>query len=284
MLLPHLSEFKQLAQWHSLRIVWQLDQGDEDAAAQTTIHLFDLSQTLANEPTLISQLLRLAAANIGMSSMERVLTRTSLEREQLQALRDALDRARPDRAMHVGMMGERCFGLDFMHFNPGQLTAATDINGGQSKIPAADALMLLYRMTGLADSDTRFYLNSLNAYVAAGTNSGPNRLALANDRTLDPRAQGKFAIFSNLLMPALGRAFDKEAQCLTAMAAAETALAVEAYRADHQGELPETLDELVPAYFETTPVDPATEKPLSLVPNAIGYAIHASGPVFTVRR
>jgi hypothetical protein len=146
-------------------------------------------------------------------------------------------------------------------------------------------LLLLYRMSGLADRDVRFYLGAMGAAVSVATNSVPDRVALmSNAANFNPKTHGRLYIMSSLLLPALDKAFVKESQCLVAIAAADAALAVEAYRAEHAGRLPDSLADLVPRYFEHVPLDPLTEKPFSLAPAAIGYAIIGNGPVFTVRR
>jgi len=124
----------------------------------------------------------------------------------------------------------------------------------------------------------------LNAGVAAGTNTVSARLAIDKDGTFDPRSKSKLAFLSGMLLPALGKAFQKEADCLTAVATADVALAVEAYRADHSNRLPNSLGDLVPAYLDKAPLDPATEKPRSLNLTPRGYVIQAGGAMFSVAR
>lgn len=146
-------------------------------------------------------------------------------------------------------------------------------------------MLILYRMTGLADRDAKFHLQTMNQIINTSTNSVRERVALASDgKTFNPGADGNLYFFSSMLVPALKKALLKEADCLTAIAAADAALAVEAWRAGHEGRIPDSLTDLVPEFFPEAPVDPATEKPLSIVPTATGYAIHGSGPPFTVRR
>lgn len=285
-LLPHLTQFKQLAQWHSLRTAWQLERGENEAAVQTTINLFRLSRVLETEPTLISQLVRLAMVRIGLTSVERLTHHGPLTNGQLKRLRVELANARPDRAMHEGMMGERCMGLDAMR--PG----SSSLFGSDSAYRSdtwegrlARATFLAYRMAGLADRDAVFYLRSMSRVIATSTNSVQDRVALANDgQAFSPRVHGKFYFFSGMLLPALGKAFQKEADCLTVLATADVALAVEAFRADHVNRLPDSLGDLLPAYLNDTPVDPATGKPMSLNLRPTGYAIHAGGAMFSVTR
>jgi hypothetical protein len=285
-LLPHLAQMKRITQWQMLRSAWELDRGEANPAVQSIADSLRLTRAFEAEPTLISQLVRLAMLRIGVNGTERLVGKHPLTPEQAEWLRRELGKARPDKAMYTGMTGERCTGLDAMQ--PG----STSLFGPESQYQSdtmegflARATFLTYRMAGLVDRDTRFYLQTMSRVIATSTNSVRERVALANDgKAFDPSAHGKLYLFSSLLLPALEKAFVKEADCLTAIAAADAALAVEAWRAANAGRIPDSLADLVPEFFPEAPVDPATEKPLSIVPAATGYAIHGSGPLFTVRR
>ncbi len=286
MLMPHLSPLKRTWQWLSLRSAYELDSGNAEPAIGAIIDGFRLSRTLESEPTLISQLVRLAMLRTALNSVERLLAFHSLTQEQAGKLRGELNASRPDRAMHIGMQGERCMGLEAMQAGSTNFfTINSQFNEPTSSGVAARAMMQLYRMSGLADRDMAFYLRKMNTVVTVATNSIPKRVALANDpATFDPGSHKKFYILSSMLLPALNKALLKEADCLTAIAAADAALALEAFRADNSGRIPSSLSELVPVYFREVPIDPATEKPLTIFPASTGYVIHGAGPLFTVRR
>jgi hypothetical protein len=61
------------------------------------------------------------------------------------------------------------------------------------------------------------------------------------------------------------------------MSAARVAIAVERYRHDNAGRLPAVLDELVPRYLASVPLDPYTDQPLRYAQRDGGYAIYALG-------
>jgi hypothetical protein len=287
-LLPHLAQMKRITQWQLLRSAWELDRGEADSAVQSITDNLQLTRTLAAEPSLISQLVRLAMLRIAVNGTERLVGKHPLTPAQAEWLRHELGKARPDEAMYTGMTGERCTGLDMMllsskndflslNYPPDQTPIITQLGGR--------FLMLAYRMTGQADRDTIFYLQTMGRIINTSTNSVHERVTLANDgKTFNPRNHGKFHLFSSMLLPALEKALIKEADCLTAIAAADAALAVETWLAANAGRIPDSLADLVPEFFPEAPVDPATEKLLSIVPAATGYAIHGSGPLFTVRR
>ncbi len=285
-LLPHLAQMKRITQWQMLRSAWELDRGEADAALQSIGDSLRLTRTLAAEPILISQLVRFAMLGIAVNATERLVGRHSLTPAQAEWLRRELREARPDEAIYMGMIGERCMGLDGMR--PG----STSLFGSESSYRSdtwegrlARATFLAYRMAGLADRDAVFYLRTMSRVIATSTNSVQDRVALANDgQAFNPQAHRKFHLFSGMLLPALGKAFQNEADCLTALATADVALAVEAYRADHSNRLPNSLGDLVPTYLNEAPLDPATGKPLSLNLTPRGYVIQAGGAMFSVAR
>ena len=223
---------------------------------------------------------------VAITSLERLISAHALTREQVGDLGREVAAARPDRAIYVGMQGERCIGLDAMLLGSPQLSLIdTQCDPSSAQRLGPRILQQLYRMSGLADRDMAFYLRTMNTVVTVATKSVRERVALTNDAAVfNPRSHGPLYMFSSILLPALEEAFGKEADCLTAIAAADAALAVEAFRAVNSGKIPSSLSELVPAYFSEVPIDPATEKPLTIVLGPVGYAIHGNGPLFTVRR
>lgn len=52
-----------------------------------------------------------------------------------------------------------------------------------------------------------------------------------------------------------------------------TALAIERYRMDHNGELPRTVDTLFPLYIKDVPINPFTNQPLLIYPNEQHYQL-----------
>jgi len=285
-LLPHLAHMKRITQWQMLRSAWELDRGEANAAIQSIGDSLRLTRTLAAEPTLISQLVRFAMLRIAVNATERLVGIHPLTSAQAEWLRRELRAARPEDSMYMAMIGERCMGLDAMRPGSASLFGPeSQYQSDTSEGLLARATFLAYRMTGLVDRDAKFYLQTMNRVISTSTNSVPDRVALANNsNAFDPSAQGSLYLFSSMLLPALEKAMLKETDCLTALAAADAALAVEAWRAVHEGRLPDSLADLVPEFFPEVPVDPATTKPLTIVPTATSYAIHGNGPLFTVRR
>jgi hypothetical protein len=60
-------------------------------------------------------------------------------------------------------------------------------------------------------------------------------------------------------------------------------LAVAQYRLQHDGQLPASLDELVPELLAAVPVEPQSGQPFELIVTADGYGIGRGTPVFNVK-
>ena len=70
-------------------------------------------------------------------------------------------------------------------------------------------------------------------------------------------------IFASMLAPSLENAAEANFRCRLELAAADVALAIAEYAADHDGNFPPTLDALVPTYLPAVPRDPfAADAPL----------------------
>ncbi|HEX7860731.1 MAG TPA: hypothetical protein VF773_10420 [Verrucomicrobiae bacterium] len=107
----HLSPVMQLIRLLRWEAIIAAEQKDSAAASQALQTGFALGQTLAREPLLISELVRIACVSIQLVGMERVVTATEFNDTQLAALVAAIKSAeahcRP--AFQRAFIGERAF-------------------------------------------------------------------------------------------------------------------------------------------------------------------------------
>jgi hypothetical protein len=82
---------------------------------------------------------------------------------------------------------------------------------------------------------------------------------------------------SAMLMPAMGRAVEREVAAITALRVTATALAAEEFRLDH-GAWPQELRDLVPGYLDTVPEDPFADGRLRCVHGEDVFTIYSIGP------
>jgi hypothetical protein len=83
--------------------------------------------------------------------------------------------------------------------------------------------------------------------------------------------------FERFAAQALTGATASVARDVTAKGLAVTALAVERYRRDHNGEPPASLNDLVPRYLDAVPIDPRSGEPLRYINRADRFIVYSIG-------
>lgn len=79
------------------------------------------------------------------------------------------------------------------------------------------------------------------------------------------------------MLPSLKDAVEAEGDKLAFLRAARTALAIERFRLNQAGDLPETLAQLRPAWLAELPVDPFDGRPIRYRRTEHGYVVYSLG-------
>jgi hypothetical protein len=273
-LLPHLAQVKGLTQLLRVQIGQQSHLGKTNEAVRSLNTAFTLAASLKDEPLLISDLVRIACVAITMNALDRVLSEHQLNAEQLTLLSAKLAEAEATGrlALERALVGERAGSISVFNMSFAEL----DRLGAMSSPPSGDfgkeALRAVgyqaYRASGLRERDLSLYLETMDEYVKACKNEFPGALqefekAVSAQSERFSRGFAQFAVYSRMLIPALSRAALKEANLTARLRSAELALAVEHFRLDHDGSLPESLEQLAPKYLSKVPADPFDGAPLA---------------------
>ncbi|MFO1498603.1 MAG: hypothetical protein U1G07_09460 [Verrucomicrobiota bacterium] len=278
MLVPHLAKVKSLTQLLRAEATLYSEQGQVDRALASIQDAFGLAHSLDQEPLLISQLVRSACLSITCLSLERVLTQHALAEAQLASLAEACQKARDagPGAFQAGYVGEACFGSYMFHARPQELGEALSSDAQSS--PFVHVLWPLYTWTGLRERDYLFYLQNMRAIVE-GAKTFPQDLAQVK-RDEDVRGHRlearRLLIFSRMLLPALERSAEKQVECDARLRCAQAALAVELYRAHHDGALPSDLAAPA-AELARIPRDPIDGHALRFQTRKPGYLVYSIG-------
>jgi hypothetical protein len=138
----------------------------------------------------------------------------------------------------------------------------------------------LRNISGLRDRDFLLYLEIMDQSLNTSKTPFPQRLDEAKQlgQRIDKELRDhKFLLLSRLLLTASGEAMIKEAEMVARLHLAQTALAIERYRLQNNGHLPEALEEvsgLTPASARSDPFD---GKPLRYRRLARGYMVYSIG-------
>ena len=94
---------------------------------------------------------------------------------------------------------------------------------------------------------------------------------------LEAETSQKYLIVSRMLLPTLTTASARAGENFARLQATQVGLALERYRLANQEKLPHNLDELVPTFLKTVPLDPFDGRPLRYRKLAKGYVVYSIG-------
>jgi hypothetical protein len=227
-------------------------------------------------PLLIHRFFHNSVQSGTYKSIERILNRMQLTDEQLLSLSAWIKESRSDDGYMKALVGERCIALSVFQGPVGQATE--QMGAGKGKVPI---LMLgFWRMLGLHYRDALGYIGLMQEYIDAMELPSDERLLVFNSIQEDVDSGKRGGLLTRLLWPALARILERETRCTAEARAAQTALAVERYRLA-QGNLPESLENLVPAYMEVVPKDPFDGRRLRYFMRESGFVVYSVGDDLT---
>lgn len=268
MLLPHVYPLRKFVDVLRLDLEVHVADGETQAAVDDLLTIVGVSESLSNEPILVSQLVRIACLNVAVEGTEKLLAHGGLTDEQLRQIGEAFARQDFQEAFRTSLAGERW--MFVRTFEVG----ASGLSDSGAYIP------LWFRGADLAKglelfrrADEAAQQGLLEAYKAGD----------AIETELDALTNGPTAglryVFTLLMFPAIKAAVSAHLRAEAAATLAETAVACERYRLAH-GDLPAKLEDLVPEYLASVPLDPFDEQPLRYVVDAQGPRLYSIGSDF----
>jgi len=179
------------------------------------------------------------------------------------------------------LAGERGGAIEIFR-NPGAYAAVMNSGGGGggglSPGVAQAGPKALNRLTGFFDRDLLFYLKTMQKFIDAAGQPSSERFEAMKSFDADMiEARQKLYVVTAMIMPALGKCMDRDAENSARLRTAATALAIERYRLKHEGKLPETLSALVPEYLPAVPIDPFTGEALRYRKRDKGFVVYSVG-------
>lgn len=262
--LPHLAKLKELVQLLRIEVIEQSHVGKTEKAVRALEAGFALADSLRNEPLLISDLVRLKCIEITLSGLERLLNERQLTSEQLIALSRKVAEAQAvgHPALVRALVGERAVGIGLFQMSfksiDGLLAPSWPLEGSSG---LKQFQYQFYRGSGMDQRDLHLYLEGMEGFIKSSREEFP--VGLRQFRQMEKEMTARFskgltqfAILGRTLLNPLGGAAQKEANSAARLRRVELALAIERFRLDHNGALPDFLNKLVSAYLLEIPVDP----------------------------
>ncbi len=277
-LLPHLAPMKAEAMNFRIEALLAGERGDVDAALGSLEDAARVGKALANEPFIISQLVRIACNNMVLEDLQRLLSRRALSTRQLERVDALLDQLQMPGALRAALISERACDLSAFSLPAAQVLGTP----GEDRVAVSGstAAMGVLSILGLKAADHRLMLETMTEAIALAGKDDPhaNEQIEALFRDVGSKArQFPPKLFTSMLLPSLERVPTRFAACEGRRRAAKSAVAVERYRLAHDGHLPENLEALVPDFLKEVPPDPFDGNPLRFRPLSPGFVVYSIG-------
>lgn len=264
-LMPWLANAKRCAQLLHLRAVAELQANQNTAALEDVKLLLRLTDTIRNQPFLISHLVRIAMQAITLQPIYEGLAQRRWNDAQLADLEAAL--------------GEKDFLADFLFSMSGERACAIctfelQRRAREMKRYSGDEVGNQIVTNSLRWMPSAFfYQNELaicqmyDQFILPVLNLSNRTVSVSACRDAETHFEEQskhwsfYKIEARMLFPAIGKAVTKYALIQSQVELARTACALERFRLAH-GNYPETLDALAPQFIAQLPHDLINGQPL----------------------
>ncbi len=290
--LPHMANIYRGANLLVLEAAWHAENAESQLAGRAIISIFGLARSLSQQPTCVSQYVRLRYQGLAASTLEYVINKTNFTDEQLVNLGLALADAQDRTGIQCGIIGERCTGIDILTMPSIEMSQTIEyIREGLSPsrfgafvrdLPSPLNTLLgalpfaLCKFAGLADMEAINYLNLMDAYIKTTELPPHQRQDTVDAIAAELGAKSKFRILPSELLPAFPWLTTEDIRTIARLRTADVALAIQRYRLA-TGSLPDSLEELVPSYLDAVPKDPFDGKDLRYKKLDIGFVVYSVG-------
>ncbi len=292
-LFPHFSRFREFARLLCAEGLWRKRQGDIDGAIESIMTALKLVRRMDDEPLLIGFLVQGAIFAITVNGLQRILEDADASPQTYRSLVAELKAWDIDRNFVRTLQGERVFSITACQWaqkaslrelqelmnessNTPQINLSMWLSGKRTFIAQNELVMLRYHeaLLSLARKGAPYDWASLERlekqWQEEVDRPAPSLSLGALKLAWDNKALAKLLFFT------WSRAMQRAASFHALQRLSQVAVALRLYRHKH-GRYPETLQELVPKYLPSLPVDPFDGKPLRYKRLADGFKVWSVG-------
>ena len=273
MMLPHLARLKASSQYLCLHAEAALKAGEKETALEDIRLLFRLVESIRREPTVISQLVRIAMAQIALQPVWEGLADRQWADAELNAIESKLDTLDFLADYEFAMRGERGCNLwwvDYIH--KAGVSGLKEMSDPTEDLRPAELEQFLGMANfvlipaGWFDQNKLSLCHMYDEYLLPLVGEQDRRVVPRTaiqeaNKALKRPAVRPYDVFSSMLLPALAGFADKCACAQTSVDLARVACSLERYRLAN-GQLPDTLEVLAPKFVAKLPHDVINGQPL----------------------
>ena len=273
LLLPELSEARQCAKLLRLAGETAVRQDDGATSVLAIRAIFSLAASV-DAPLLVCHLVRITLERWGLEMIEDLLSVQALSETQVQTLQTVVDHAAVVRRYEQSLIGERAMSLELFQAAARDIEMGMRINANDDAPEFWSGIIIFRKLLGLHDQDALSYINAMQASIEAA--ALPTHEALPRLSATEKAQQEKLGAIAQSLNLGLSRVYVLFARSMAELQCAGTALAVERYRLA-EGRHPDTLQDLIPTFIASVPVDPFDGQALRYRRRNPGYVVYSVG-------
>jgi len=253
---PNLRAIKDCTVLLNLHALSQLEKGQVSDALHSILDSLRLGESLLRDPFLISYLSQLAVNGATVGTIAQILDRQSFSEQQMADLQERLHGIQNGLRLDRAYIGERCLWLDepFLQQSFGRGFFAFHWSG----------MMNLNSMQSL-----EFYDQIADVETLSPDKRKEEYRRIEKEIEKLPRQY----MMTRILFPTVEQPGLINLRIKAQIDSGRAALGVERFRLE-EGRLPGSLEELVPKFIESVPIDPFDGKPLRYKRLVKGYTIY----------
>ncbi len=279
MMLPNVQGIHSAVRMLQLQFLAQMHRHDHAAASKTLLAELRLGETLRDEPVRVSQLVHAAFYSMFRNQLQEYLKSRPGTEGELAKLQTEIAEVDFPRSLTLALIGERALAYETCNSDSDAkwLKVMTDdpftsewLPEGQTmaSMRPGDVAMTLTLLTEMVEATKHPYPQAADEVAAVNTR-------MSNFITADMQAMPwNRHVLVQMLLPTMNSAFTAMQKRTAEQRIDLVSVAVERYRLAH-GELPTSLDLLVPEFLDAVPEDAHLGKPLEIVITGEEYSISA---------
>ena len=254
--LPHISYLINISRLLSWRSTAELELGNTAAAASDILTILRLSTVQDSEPLLISQLVQISNLGIGLSLINTGIEKHQWTESDLVNFQDILNRKNLYERLSTSLRGERA-GFEIIAHSKGADLKMLGVN--------QSALLFFVRLDSEYCVGDYFIKLQHRLDILNSATHGINASTLPTKRDslwfFPPNIQSALHTLERLALPSVDSAIRKNVEIQTQLSQTLIACALERYRLAH-GSYPGALEQLIPVYLSSIPLEPTTGNPM----------------------
>jgi len=279
MLLPHLAKMRSMARLIDARTYILAEEEKYNAALRSAETGLRLGDFLADEPILISQLVRIAVDAIAVKSINRLFDRPGVIFSQNDYRNLISEIEKKDRFITKSLEGELVLLGGWAFKRKTDFLELSQSSGSLAHKTFA-SFYGSYLIQPVSKRDYAVYIGALanlNLYSRKPYFSIKDRSAEWGNTFSVDRFQSMKHIVSSMTLPALSRLIEQQAKHNACLDSSKLGIAIKIYRTRY-GKYPGVLSSIIPEILPELPLDPFTGKDYIYRREGKGFIVYSIGP------